>query len=174
MEMATEEIQRRLLAGIAEKLKDRRLTLCTAESCTGGLVGALCTSLPGSSAWFKGGIIAYDNELKERLLGVPAEILRQYGAVSKACAGAMLAGALRACSADCAIAITGIAGPDGGSAAKPVGFVVIGVAVPDKTAAHKEVIISKTFSGDRAANRLSAATKALQMLDALVLNLVRT
>jgi PncC family amidohydrolase len=168
--MVTEATQRQLLLRIAEKLKARRLTLCTAESCTGGLIGALCTSLPGSSAWFVGGIVAYDNTLKERLLGVPAGTLLQYGAVSKETAGAMLSGALKACSADCAIAVTGIAGPDGGSAEKPVGYAVIGVTAPDRLDAQKtqEVIIAKTFSGGRAANRMSAANKALQMLDALV------
>jgi nicotinamide-nucleotide amidase len=168
--MAAEATQRQLILRMAEKLKARSLTLCTAESCTGGLISALCTSLPGSSAWFAGGIVAYDNALKERLLGVPAGTLLQYGAVSKETARAMLSGALKACVADCAIAVTGIAGPDGGSAEKPVGYVVIGVTVPDRLDAQKaqEVIIAKTFSGDRAGNRMSAATKALQMLDALV------
>jgi PncC family amidohydrolase len=170
--MPADETQQMLIKSVAKKLTARRLTLCTAESCTGGLVGALCTSLPGSSAWFAGGIIAYDNSLKERLLGVPAEILHQYGAVSKETARVMLIGARKACAADCAIAITGIAGPDGGSVEKPVGFVVIGVAVPNKLLAEQqcpqEVIISKTFSGDRSDNRWSAAIKALQMLDALV------
>jgi PncC family amidohydrolase len=158
--MMTDTTRLRLITDIAEKLGSKKLTLCTAESCTGGLTGALCTSVPGSSAWFMGGIIAYANSIKEHLLKVPAEVLRQYGAVSRETAGAMLTGALQACAADCAIAITGVAGPDGGNAEKPVGFVITGIAVPGR-----QLITETTFHGDRAAIRLSAATQALQMLN---------
>ena len=112
-----------LVASIAAALLARRQTLATAESCTGGLVGALLTGRPGSSAWYLGGIVAYANDLKLRLLGVPADVLAAQGAVSLAVAEAMAAGARAAARSDYAVSLTGIAGPDGGSPQKPVGTV---------------------------------------------------
>ncbi|HAL92724.1 MAG TPA: hypothetical protein DCM68_06845, partial [Verrucomicrobia bacterium] len=110
-----------LLKKIAAALLARHQTLATAESCTGGLVGAALTSLPGSSAWYFGGIVAYSNALKPRLLGVPAETLAAHGAVSPETARAMAEGARKKCKADFALSVTGIAGPDGGTPEKPVG-----------------------------------------------------
>jgi nicotinamide-nucleotide amidase len=106
----------------------RKLTVAMAESCTGGLVAGALTEIPGSSAVVGYGFITYSNEAKEKLVGVPAETLRRYGAVSRQTAEAMAQGALKESAADLAIAITGIAGPSGGSAEKPVGLVQFAAA----------------------------------------------
>ena len=148
-----------MLDQLATALLARRQTLATAESCTGGLVGAALTGLPGSSAWYLGGVVAYANELKIRLLGVPAEILAAHGAVSLETARAMAAGARAATGADFAVAITGIAGPAGGTPEKPVGLVFIGVAAPHGTATFKH-----HFSGSRAEIRQAATEAALRHL----------
>ena len=149
----------RLLDQLAAALLARQQTLATAESCTGGLVGAALTSLPGSSAWYLGGVIAYANDLKIRLLGVPAEILAAHGAVSLETARAMAAGARAATAADFAVDLTGIAGPAGGTPEKPVGLVFIGVAAPHGTATFKH-----HFSGSRAEIRQAATEAALRHL----------
>ena len=107
---------------------DKGLSIGTAESCTGGLIGGAITAIPGSSNCFKGGITAYDNAVKEGLLGVPKETLINHGAVSRQAAEAMASGALKTLGLDIAISVTGIAGPGGGSAEKPVGTVWIGFA----------------------------------------------
>ena len=152
-----------MLDQLATALLARRQTLATAESCTGGLVGAALTGRPGSSAWYLGGVVAYANELKIRLLGVPAEILAAHGAVSLETARAMAAGARAATGADFAVAITGIAGPSGGTPEKPVGLVFIGVAAPHGTATFKH-----HFSGSRAEIRQAATEAALRhLLDAV-------
>ena len=152
-----------LLSQIAAALLARKQTLATAESCTGGLVGAAPTGLPGSSAWYLGGVIAYSNALKIRLLGVPPEILEARGAVSPETATAMAAGACAATGADYAISITGIAGPAGGTPEKPVGLVYCAVAAPRGTATFKH-----RFSGSRADVRNAAAEAVLRhLLDAL-------
>ena len=148
-----------LLSQIAAALLARKQTLATAESCTGGLVGAALTSLPGSSAWYLGGVVAYSNDLKIRLLGVLPELLAAHGAVSLETARAMAEGARAAVQADFAVAITGIAGPDGGTKDKPVGLVYVGVAAPHGTAAFKH-----HFSGSRADVRNAAAEAALRHL----------
>ena len=148
-----------LVASIAAALLARRQTLATAESCTGGLVGALLTGRPGSSAWYLGGIVAYANDLKLRLLGVPAAVLAAQGAVSLAVAEAMAAGARAAARSDYAVSLTGIAGPDGGTPEKPVGLVFIGVAAPHGTATFKH-----HFSGSRADIRQAATETALRHL----------
>ena len=148
-----------MLDQLANALLARRQTLATAESCTGGLVGAALTGLPGSSAWYLGGVVAYANELKIRLLGVPAEILAANGAVSLETARAMAAGARAATGADFAVAITGIAGPSGGTPEKPVGLVYVGVAAPHGTATFKH-----HFSGSRAEIRQAATEAALRHL----------
>jgi nicotinamide-nucleotide amidase len=109
-------------------LKARGLTVGTAESCTGGLVGAALTDVPGASAVFEGGVISYANAVKQGVLGVPADVLEQQGAVSEACARAMAQGARAALGVDIAVAITGIAGPGGGTPHKPVGTVWFGWA----------------------------------------------
>ena len=152
-----------LLSQIAAALIARKQTLATAESCTGGLVGAALTSLPGSSAWYLGGVVAYANDLKLRLLGVAPELLAARGAVSLVTATAMAAGARAATGADFAVSVTGIAGPAGGTKEKPVGLAYIGVAAPHGTAAFRH-----RFSGSRADVRVAAVEAALRHLLAAI------
>jgi nicotinamide-nucleotide amidase len=122
------------LAGVVgAQLASARQTLSTAESCTGGLIGKLLTDVAGSSQYYRGGIIAYANEVKEHLLGVSHEMLQAHGAVSEPVARAMAEGAARALQADYALSVTGIAGPSGGSPEKPVGLVFIGIRTPQGT-----------------------------------------
>ena len=116
---------------------EKELTLATAESCTGGLIGAAITAIPGSSAVFKGGIIAYDNAVKTKLLGVSPSVLDKYGAVSQKTAERMAAGVRERLSVDIAISVTGIAGPGGGTQDKPVGTVWIGLATKDGVSATR-------------------------------------
>ena len=148
-----------LLQSIAAALVANKQTLATAESCTGGLVGAAATSLPGSSAWYLGGVVAYSNALKTRLLGVDPDLLAAHGAVSLETARAMAEGARGRTGADFAVSLTGIAGPDGGTKEKPVGLVYVAVAAPHGTAAFKH-----RFSGSRAEIRNAAAEAALRHL----------
>ena len=131
-------------------------TLSTAESCTGGLISALITSLPGSSGWFTGGVVSYANEIKTGLLGVPEEIIAAYGAVSEPCALAMASGAAKILSTTHSLAVTGIAGPDGGSPGKPVGTVWLAWSVAGRTTAKRCL-----FAGDRAQVRSQAAAAAM-------------
>lgn len=147
------------LAPLAGLLLTRGETLGTAESCTGGLIAALITSLPGSSAWFKGGITAYANEIKTALLGVPEDVLATHGAVSEATALAMARGAVNALRVSHSLAVTGIAGPDGGSPDKPVGTVWLAWCVAGQATARRFL-----FTGDRAAVRDQAAQAALEEL----------
>ncbi|MCS4511682.1 CinA family protein [Xylophilus ampelinus] len=130
--------------------------LATAESCTGGLIAAACTDLAGSSAWFERGFVTYSNAAKTELLGVPADLIATHGAVSEPVARAMAAGALRHARAQVAVAVTGVAGPGGGSAEKPVGTVWFGFALPDG-AVHTE---DRRFDGDRAAIRAATVAHA--------------
>lgn len=134
-------------------------TVGTAESCTGGTVAGRITSVSGSSAYFLGGIVSYSNDVKARLLGVPESVLANPGAVSEPCARAMAEGARRALGVDLAVATTGIAGPDGGTARKPVGTVFIALAGDGDTTVEEH-----HFSGDRAAVIDAAATRALDLL----------
>ena len=140
-------------------LKARGLTCATAESCTGGSVGGAITAVPGSSAVFLGGVISYANEVKRDVLGVPQEILDAHGAVSPECAERMAAGARNLLKSDLAVSLTGIAGPDGGSAEKPVGLVWFGLATKDGVRTEKKI-----FAGDRAAVRAQAVSHALELL----------
>lgn len=119
-----------LIGRLGQALKRRAWFACTAESCTGGMAGALFTRFAGSSDFFAGGLITYTNRLKTRLLGVPESILNRYGAVSEPVVLRMCLGALQACETQCAVSYSGIAGPDGGSPAKPVGTVCIAAAMP--------------------------------------------
>jgi nicotinamide-nucleotide amidase len=144
---------------IGKVLLEKKQTLTVAESCTGGLVGGLITDVPGSSAWFKGGVISYANDVKEKLLGVSRETLQKDGAVSEACVREMAAGARVATGADWAIAISGVAGPTGGTEEKPVGTVWICVDGPSGTEA-KHVY----WPGDREQVRRIAAFSALHLL----------
>lgn len=144
---------------IGKLLIANNLSLSTAESCTGGGVAALITSVPGSSGYFKGGIVAYDNEVKKNLLGVSPETLSAYGAVSRETVIEMAKGAMNRLKTDCAIAISGIAGPGGGTLEKPVGTVWIAVA-------YKNEIVTMKQEGDdgRAGNVEKAIKNALIML----------
>lgn len=146
-------------------LRAQGLLLATAESCTGGLIGSKIIAVAGSSAWYAGGVIAYSNQLKEKLLNVDAELLRQHGAVSAPVAEAMAAGLAEHSGADITVAVTGIAGPDGGTAAKPVGTVYIGLWYKGaaRSALHR-------FSGTRGEIQEMAAALAL---DAVRLVLMR-
>ena len=148
-----------LTAALAEALGAAKLTCATAESCTGGLIGALLTARPGSSDWYLGGVISYANSVKERVLGVSAGDLAAWGAVSEPVVRAMAAGACRVTGADAAVATSGVAGPGGGSPDKPVGTVWIAVALRGRTWAE-----CLHFSGDRDAVRVQAARQALCML----------
>ncbi len=144
---------------VGRLLLDRGAVLAVAESCTGGLLGHRLTSVPGSSAWFERGVMVYSNRAKEDLLGVPADVLRAHGAVSAPCAEAMVRGVRRLAGADCGLAVTGIAGPSGGSPAKPVGTVFIGVAVGPAVSTHHFL-----FRGDRASVKWQSAQAALDLL----------
>ena len=144
---------------LVELLKAQGLTCATAESCTGGGVGAAITAVPGSSAVFLGGVISYANAVKKGVLGVSPETLATVGAVSSETAAQMADGVRRLLKADLAVSVTGIAGPDGGSAEKPVGLVWFGLATPGGVRTEKAV-----FAGDRAAVRAQAVTHALGML----------
>lgn len=146
---------------LVELLKARGLTCVTAESCTGGGVGAAITAVPGSSAVFLGGVISYANAVKQGVLGVSPTTLATVGAVSSETAAQMADGARRLLKADLAVSVTGIAGPDGGSAAKPVGLVWFGLATAAGVRTEKAI-----FAGDRAAVRAQAVTHALGMLTA--------
>ncbi len=141
------------------KLAEKGLTCATAESCTGGGVGSAITAVPGSSAVFWGGVISYDNSVKRDVLGVPENVLATVGAVSQECAAAMAKGVRRLLKTDLAVSVTGIAGPGGGTAEKPVGLVWFGLA----TAAGVKTG-SKVFPGDRAAIRAAAIEHALGLL----------
>jgi nicotinamide-nucleotide amidase len=144
---------------LAAELVARGRTLALAESCTGGLVAKRLTDLPGSSRYLLGGWVVYANEAKERLLGVPHEVLERHGAVSEETARALAEGALRALGADLAAAITGIAGPTGGSEEKPVGTVWIAAGSADSIRARRVI-----FPGDRTEVRERSAQAALHML----------
>ncbi len=144
---------------IAELLMSRKARMAVAESCTGGRVGTRLTSLPGSSDWFLGGVISYANSLKEQLLGVPAALIERHGAVSAEAAEAMARGIRIRTDADWGISITGIAGPGGGTAEKPVGTVHIGCSSPTHTTTAQYL-----FTGDRTLIRERAATQALHVL----------
>ena len=137
--------------------------LATAESCTGGLVGARLTSVPGSSDVFLGGVIAYANEVKEAELGVSASVLATHGAVSAETASAMAQGARARLGADVAVAVTGIAGPGGGTPEKPVGLVYLCAAGPGGESARDFVV-----TGDRESVRVRATVAALHLVHALV------
>lgn len=148
------------VAQLAERLTNTALTLAVAESCTGGLLGATLTDRPGSSKWFERGWITYSNQAKHEELGVEPSSLASHGAVSAVVATEMAMGALRRSPADLAVAISGIAGPGGGSADKPVGTVCLGWARRGREARSREY----RFSGDRIAVREQSVAVALEGL----------
>jgi PncC family amidohydrolase len=151
------------LVALAERLQGiclgRGRTVALAESCTGGLVAAAITEVPGSSGYFVGGVVSYANSAKEGLLGVPGEMLEAHGAVSAQVAVAMATAARARFGSSLAVSVTGVAGPDGGTDAKPVGLTYIGLAHEHGTDARRFA-----FHGNRAANREAAAREALEWL----------
>ncbi len=149
-----------LAAVVGRLLKEGRRTVALAESCTGGMVSALLTDVPGSSEYFLGAVVSYANAAKEGLLGVGAGTLRAHGAVSEEAALEMARGALERFGADVAVSVTGIAGPDGGSADKPVGTVHFGLAARGGATAAKK----RLFVGDRSVVRRAASVQALELL----------
>lgn len=152
-----------LCALLAEALLKKGFKLVTAESCTGGMIAAACTDLAGSSAWFERGFVTYSNDAKTELLGVEERVLRRAGAVCGPVAQAMAEGALAHSRAQVAVAVTGVAGPTGGSPAKPVGTVWFGFALPGQVVTEK-----CHFEGDRAAVRQATVRHALNRLLALL------
>lgn len=141
---------------VGEALKAKGLTLATAESCTGGWVAMALTAIPGSSDWFERGYVTYSNAAKREELGVAEATLERHGAVSEPAAREMAAGALRKSGAQVALAITGIAGPTGGSPSKPVGTVCFAWAVGSKIASE-----TRRFDGDRESVRRQSVLRAL-------------
>ena len=144
---------------LADTLLHKKLKLATAESCTGGLIAGACTDLGGSSAWFERGFVTYSNEAKADMLGVAPAVIERHGAVSEEVALAMAQGAVTHSRAQVAVAVTGVAGPSGGSKSKPVGTVWFGWNIQGQL--HSEV---QHFSGDRAAVRAATVRHALQQL----------
>lgn len=148
-----------LVEQLAARLLQRQWLLATAESCTGGLIAGACTDLSGSSNWFERGFVTYSNAAKSEQLGVPATLIDAHGAVSEEVARAMATGAIKQSHAQVAVAVTGVAGPTGGTAEKPVGLVWFGFVLPDQVLTEK-----MHFAGDRAAVRAATVRHALLRL----------
>lgn len=148
---------------LADLLLTKKWRLATAESCTGGMIAAACTDLAGSSLWFERGFVTYSNDAKMELLGVEERILRRAGAVCQGVAKAMALGAIAQSHAQVAVAVTGVAGPTGGSPSKPVGTVWFGFALPGQVVTEK-----CHFDGDRAAVRSATQRHAIIRLIALL------
>jgi len=144
-------------------LLKKKATLSTAESCTGGMISTYITSVPGSSSWFTCGIIAYSNNIKVSLLDVPEKILAEHGAVSAEVVTAMAHGAVKKTGSDCSIAVSGIAGPGGGTKEKPVGLVYIGINYNMKIAVYKHI-----FNGNREEIREQATYQSLSHLTDII------
>ncbi len=140
-------------------MKEMGLTLSLAESCTGGLIAHRITNISGSSDYFLGGVVAYSNEAKEKILGVPHKTLVRYGAVSEETARAMAEGARRLLVSDLALAVTGIAGPTGSTPEKPVGLAYIALAAEEEVRCERHI-----WEGDRLQNKAQSAEAALEML----------
>ncbi|MFP5380954.1 MAG: CinA family protein [Gammaproteobacteria bacterium] len=164
MARVSDEELHQLAVELSEKLRTRGWMVATAESCTGGWVGHLLTSLPGSSQWYERGFITYANAAKIEMLGVPESLLAAHGAVSEETAAAMAEGALKHSHAQATLAISGIAGPGGGAPQKPVGLVCYGWALEDGT------VLSSTcrLDGDRDEIRSRAVAAALRGLIELI------
>ena len=148
-----------LVQQIADLLQQKHWMLATAESCTGGMIAAACTDLAGSSAWFERGFVTYSNEAKTDLLGVDASLIATQGAVSQAVVEAMAAGAVARSKAQVSVAVTGVAGPGGGTPDKPVGTVWLGWSVGGQIRSER-----RQFDGDRAEVRAATVQHALQTL----------
>lgn len=158
MSMSTSQAGYELAERVGLVMKDKGLWLATAESCTGGGIAAAVTDVPGSSAWFDRGFVTYSNAAKQELLGVDADTLTQHGAVSEAVVRAMASGALAGSMADVAVAVSGIAGPDGGTQDKPVGTVWIAWAWRNRTVRAEKFL----FPGGRSAVREATVFAALK------------
>ena len=152
-----------LVERVAQLLRRRQWMLATAESCTGGLIAAACTDLAGSSDWFERGFVTYSNNAKSEMLGVEPGLIAVHGAVSDAVVAAMAANAVARSHARVAVAVSGVAGPGGGSADKPVGTVWFGWQVDGQLRTERRL-----FGGDRAAVRQASVTYALQVLAQLL------
>ncbi|OGB71849.1 MAG: damage-inducible protein CinA [Burkholderiales bacterium RIFOXYC12_FULL_65_23] len=148
-----------LCTDLAQALKTQGVMMATAESCTGGLIAACCTGLSGSSDWFERGFVTYSNAAKTEQLGVPAALIEAHGAVSEPVARAMALGAVAHSRAQVSVAVTGVAGPTGGSADKPVGLVWFGWAVGEQAWTE-----CRRFDGDRDAVRAATVRHGLQGL----------
>lgn len=153
------------LTELAQCLQQRGWLLATAESCTGGLVAAACTDMPGSSAWFERGFVTYSNAAKTQMLGVPAALIAQHGAVSQQVVQAMAAGAIANSAAVVSVAVSGVAGPDGGTLEKPVGTVWVAWSTPEHTWQS-----CLQLSGDRQQIRRAAVAITLHQLAAHLCN----
>jgi PncC family amidohydrolase len=160
---AASRVDDEALVGLARRVQSAALaagvTVAVAESCTGGMVAAAITAVPGSSGYFLGGVVSYADDAKRDLLGVDEAVLAAHGAVSAQVARAMAEGARARFGASVAVSVTGIAGPDGGSAEKPVGLTYVGVA--DATGVDVRRIV---WTGDRASNRQESAAAVLEAL----------
>lgn len=159
------EVIMNLWQEILPNLRERGYHLATAESCTGGMIAADIVAISGSSSVFNGGVVAYHNDVKTRVLLVGEDILNSCGAVSNECVEAMLKGACLALDCECAVATSGVAGPDGGSVEKPVGLVYIGACTPDKV-----VVEVCFFDGDRQGIRRQAADYSAKLLMSILTN----
>lgn len=158
--LSNPELSTPVLVGlVANLMLNKHWLLASAESCTGGLIAAACTDLAGSSNWFERGLVTYSNDAKTEMLGVDAALITTHGAVSEAVVRAMAQGAITHSKAQVAVAVTGVAGPSGGSRAKPVGMVWFGFMVDGRLASEV-----KRFDGDRAAVRAATVQHALQRL----------
>ena len=158
-----QKAHQKLLEDIGNLLRKKDLTISVAESCTGGLIGYNLTSVPGSSDYFKGGVIAYSNEIKTNLLSVSPLTLKKFGAVSSETAGEMASGVKKLLKTDVGISSSGIAGPTGGSEDKPVGTVALGVDIPQKIITNMVHL-----EGDRNDIRKQATLRVLEMLKILL------
>jgi nicotinamide-nucleotide amidase len=159
----TEDELERLAREAGERLAAAGHRLATAESCTGGWIAKCLTDVPGSSAWFGWGFVTYANDAKTALVGVPESLLAEQGAVSEAVVVAMAEGALQVAGADEAVAVSGVAGPDGGTPDKPVGTVWLAWARRDEQGFHT-VTVCRRFDGDREAVRRQTVAAALEGL----------
>jgi len=156
-------ISQSLVGSTTDLLKRYHLTIATAESCTGGLLGHILTSVSGSSSYYDRGIISYTNQAKHELLHVPNELLDRYGAVSEPVAAKMAIGVRLNAKVDIGVSTTGIAGPTGGTKEKPVGLVYIGLST------EKDVIVKRfVFDGTRMENKDSTVTEALQLISEVI------
>jgi nicotinamide-nucleotide amidase len=164
MTAPTDVVLQELARAVGARLTDANQALVTAESCTGGWIAKACTDVAGSSRWFQGGIVAYADAAKTAMLGVPAAMIVEHGAVSEPVVRAMAAGALQGLGGSVAIAVSGVAGPDGGTPAKPVGTVWLAWAWLDTDGSCRIATAREQFAGGREDIRRWTVARALQRL----------